>query len=544
MNCEPPATPDQETFMPNITIDNKSINVPEGATILDAAQALGIVIPTLCFLKEFLPLTSCMVCVVKVEGHKNLLPACATRVQEGMVVLTDDPVVATARRTAIELLLSDHVGDCIGPCQIACPAGMDIPRMIRHIAEGQYEKAIETIKEDIALPAVAGHICPAPCEKACRRGQTGEPVAICLLKRYAAELDLAEKAPYQPVVSHSLNKKVAIVGAGPAGLAAAYYLQRDGISCTIFDDREEPGGMLRYGVPEQDLPRTVLDAEIEQIRSLGIVFKQQVRIGRDLTLTQLLETFDAVFLGIGGAEAGDIEALGFDPKHVPLVVNQNTFQTEIPGVFAGGDMRRKLRLAARSLGDGKGAAISISQFLKGVPVTGSMRPFNSRMGRLEPAELARMSDPAGTIDRVQPLDRHKGLAEEQAIKEATRCLQCDCRKAASCKLRIYAQEYGANATRYQGKRRPFVRLDEHPDLVYEPGKCISCGICVRITQQQKENLGLTFIGRGFDVKVAVPFNQSIKKGLTKTAHEVVKACPTGALAFKDEYPWMSKPKES
>jgi ferredoxin len=519
--------------MPNLTIDARSISVPEGSTILDAARALGVEIPTLCFLKEISPLTSCMVCVVKVEGRKNLLPACGAMVHEGMVVLNDDPEVAIARRTALELLLSDHAGDCMGPCQTACPAGMDIPQMIRLIAEGRDDRAIEVIKEAIALPAVAGHICPAPCEKACRRGQIDKPIAVCLLKRYAAELDLAETTPYQPPVSPGQNKTVAIVGAGPAGLAAAYYLQRGGISCTVFDDHEEPGGMLRYGVPEQDLPRTVLDAEIEQIRCLGVVFRHQVRIGRDVTLTRLLETFDAVFLAIGDATAKDLETLGFDPKHVPLAVNQNTCETDIPGVFAGGGARRKLRLAARSMGDGREAAMSIVRFLKGEPVTGSVRTFNSRMGRLEPAELAQMmSGPAGTADHVQPLDRDKGLTEEQARHEATGCLHCDCRKAASCRLRIYAEEYGAKVTRYQGKRRPFVRLDGHPALIYEPGKCISCGICVRITGQQREKLGLTFIGRGFDVKVAVPFNQSIKEGLTGTAHEIVNACPTGALAFK------------
>jgi len=518
--------------MPKLTIDGQSVHVPEGATILNAAQALGIDIPTLCFLKELAPLTSCMVCVVKVEGRKNLLPACGTTVQEGMVVLSEDLVVHTARRTAFELLLSDHVGDCMGPCQIACPAHMDIPRMIRHIAAGRYDKAIEIVKETIALPAVTGHICPAPCEKACRRGQIDESVPICLLKRYAAELDLDGKTPYQPAVPPSRNKRVAIVGAGPAGLAAAYYLKRDGFLCTILDDREAPGGMLRYGVPEQDLPRSVLDSEIEQIRRLGVVFKQQVRVGRDLTLVELLETFDAVFLGIGNATAKDLETMGFDPKHMPLRVEQHTYQTDIPGVFAGGDVVRKRRLTARSLGDGKEAAVSIAQFLMGDPVTGSKRPFNSRMGKLEPTELMQLAGAISTGDRAQPLDRHHNLSKEVASSQAKRCLHCDCSEAVSCKLRIYAQAYGAKAAQYRGKRRPFIRVDEHPDLVYEPGKCITCGICVRITEQHREKLGLTFIGRGFDVKIAVPFNQSMEAGLTRTAHEVVTACPTGALTFK------------
>ncbi len=527
--------------MISLTIDGKSIDVSEDTTILDAAKALGIHIPTLCYSKEIKPLTSCMICVVKVEGRGNLLPACATKVEEGMVVMNNHPKVRKARRTALELLLSDHVGDCMGPCQIACPAGMNIPLMIRHIESGRYDKAIEVIKRDIALPAVTGHICPAPCEKGCRRGQIDEPVAIRLLKRFAAELDLFEPTPYRPAVSRDTGKKVAIVGSGPAGLAAAYYLQLAGITCTVFDNRDEPGGMLRYGVSEQDLPRSVLDAEIEQIRSLGVVFKQQIRVGTDLPLEELLKTFDAVFLGMGNVQPENIEILGFDPAHVPLVVDKNTYQTEIPGVFAGGDMRRSLKLSVRSLEDGKRAAMSIDKFLRGETLKDSKRQFNSRMGKLEPEELAQLAGPAGTAQRAQTFESDNGPPKEQAQQEASRCLHCDCRKLDSCKLRIYAQKYEAKATHYRGKRRPFVLMNEHPDIIYEQGKCINCGICVRLTEQQQEKLGLTFIGRGFDVKVAVPFNQSTQTGLTKTAHDVVKACPTGALAFKSE---RSSPNQS
>ena len=518
--------------MINITIDGKSVKVPVGTTILEAAESIGIKIPTLCYLKELLPITSCMLCIVKVEGRRNLLPSCATKAEEGMVIFNDDPDITLARRTALELLLSDHVGDCIGPCQVACPAGMNIPQMIRNMEAGKYDKAIEVIKEHLALPAVTGYICPAPCEKACRRGQVDEPIAVRLIKRCAAEMDLAEASPYRPSVLPELNKKVAIVGAGPAGLSAAYYLQQEGISCTVFDNREEPGGMLRYGVPEEELPRSVLDAEIEQIRCLGVEFRQQVKVGRDITFEEILKDFDAVFLGVGKVESVDLEKLGFDKGQKTLNVNKDTLQTDLPGVFAGGDVRKGLKLTVRSLADGKKAAISILQLLSGKTVKGILQPFNTRMGKLEPEEFSEFSDSAAKIDRNKIIQPENGLNREQASHESKYCLHCDCRKESSCKLRIYAEEYGAKTTLYRGKRRVFERKIEHPDVIYEPGKCVSCGICLRITEMQKENPGLTFIGRGFDVKVAVPFDKSISEGLSKTAREVVNTCPTGALAFK------------
>lgn len=530
--------------MINLTIDDRSVQVPDGATILDAAESLGIKIPTLCFVKSLLPITSCMLCVVKVEGRRNFFPACAAKAEEGMVVKTNHPDVITARRTALELLLSDHVGDCTAPCQVACPAGMNIPQMMRHMASGQYESAIEVIKEHIALPAVTGYICPAPCEKACRRGQIDEPIAVRLIKRCVAELDLSKSLPYKPDLSFEYKKKAAIVGSGPAGLSAAYYLQIKGVSCTVFDDREAPGGMLRYGVPEDKLPRSILEKEIEQIRRLGVVFKQKVCIGRDLSLDELLTSFDAVFLGIGKVEAVDLKTifaagragfrprLGLDPEKTTLKVHKDTLQTDYPGVFAGGDIRKGLRLTVRSLADGKKAAESMIRFLKNGHVTDVLRPFNSRMGKLEPEELRQLSGSGEKAERSHQVDDQKGLSPERASKEADYCLNCDCRKALSCRLRIFSEKYGAKATQYRGKRRKFIIVNEHPDLIYEPGKCISCGICVRITEQYRENFGLTFIGRGFDVKVAVPFDKSIREGLTATAAEVVKACPTGALAFR------------
>ena len=265
--------------MPTLFIDNREVHVDDGATILDAALKLGIEIPTMCFKKGYEPSTSCMLCVVKVNDRPNLVPACGNPAEEGMRVDTVCEQVQQARKAALELQLSDHLGDCLGPCHVICPAQMNIPRMIRQIAAGKLDEAIVTVKQDIALPAVLGRICPKPCERGCRRAAIDEAVSICLLKRYVADVDLQSASPYIPVCRPSQDKKVAIVGAGPAGLAAAYYLQQDGFACMVFDEHEKPGGMLQYGVPEEELPRDVLDKEVALIEKLGVNFEGKTRIG-------------------------------------------------------------------------------------------------------------------------------------------------------------------------------------------------------------------------------------------------------------------------
>ena len=164
--------------MPKLRIDNREVEAESGSTILDAAEKLGIEIPTMCFLKDCKPSTSCMVCVVKVVGLDYFVPACGAVAKEGMRVESNSQEVLQARRMALELLLSDHVGDCMGPCQVTCPANMNIPLMIRQISQGRLLDAIATVKKDIALPAVLGRICPAPCERACRRALYDDAVSI------------------------------------------------------------------------------------------------------------------------------------------------------------------------------------------------------------------------------------------------------------------------------------------------------------------------------------------------------------------------------
>ena len=168
----------------NLTIDKRPVSVNEGSTVLNAAETLGISIPTLCYTPGYKPNSTCMLCVVHEMNTDSLILACSMPAKEGMVVETDTENVRIARKDTLDLLLSEHVGDCEAPCQRACPANMNIPLMIRQIQERKFEEAISTVKKDIALPAVLGRICPAPCEKVCRRAAHDKPLSICLFKTF------------------------------------------------------------------------------------------------------------------------------------------------------------------------------------------------------------------------------------------------------------------------------------------------------------------------------------------------------------------------
>ena len=284
-----------------LEIDGRRVSADADQTILDAARGVGIAIPTLCHDRQLEPFASCYVCVVKVKGARGLLPACSTKVAHGMVVETNSLEVRQSRKAALELLLSDHYADCIGPCQLACPAGIDIQGYIALAAIGKYREAIALVKEHNPLPSVCGRVCTRPCEvKGCRRTLLDEPVGIDYIKRYIADLDLAGGDAWRPEPAPVTGKRVAVVGAGPAGLSAAYYLAVRGHDVAIFEAQPEPGGMLRYGIPEYRLPKQVLDLEIAQILGLGATLQTNQVLGRDFTIASLRDDgFDAIFLGIG-----------------------------------------------------------------------------------------------------------------------------------------------------------------------------------------------------------------------------------------------------
>ena len=240
--------------MINLTINGKAVQAPEGSTILEAARSAGIYIPTLCYDEAVEVYGACGLCVVEAEGIPKLLRSCSAKVSEGMVVNTESERVVRSRKIAMELLMSAHDGDCVAPCQLNCPARTDCQGYVGLIANGEYDAALKLIKNKIALPASIGRVCPHPCEKACRRKNVEEPINIAQLKAFAADMDLKSDS-YIPEVQEATGKKVAVIGGGPAGLTAAYYLTIMGHSVTVYDMMDKMGGMLRYGIPSTDFPR-------------------------------------------------------------------------------------------------------------------------------------------------------------------------------------------------------------------------------------------------------------------------------------------------
>jgi formate dehydrogenase major subunit len=704
--------------MITLTIDGRRVTVPPETSVLDAARWLGIRIPTMCHVPGIEPAASCFLCAVQIEGRRTLSPSCAMPVAEGMVVATDSADVRAVRKMALELLLSDHAGECVAPCAAKCPAGLDIPGFVKGIATGDTRRAMQVLANRLALPGSLGRICQRLCEQACRRCDLDQGLAIGALHRYAADQDRASAAPLLPARAPATGKAIAIVGAGPAGLAAAWYLLQQGHVCTLFDAHPLPGGMLRYGIPAFRLPKDALDAEIAGLRTLGAHFRMGARWGEDFTLAELRGTYDAVFVAIGAQQAqglrclgeehalagigflgqvaqgnppplGDdvvvlgggntavdcarsavrlgarnvrilyrrsrqempclmeeVEAAEAEGVHVDLLVaplrlevvagealptprgypgrgagrerffggesarptnllltcqrmtlgepdasgrrrpvplegsefavacstaiaaigqsvpralaereglavtargiaaDPGTLATNLPGVFAGGDAVLGPDLAVRAVAAGRIAAASIHQYLTGQAVTGEPAIAGIAMQPVDDAERAAIFRAIESAARVRapeiPMERRlacfdeveQALPHADAVREARRCLSCGCRKADCCLVRSLATEYDVDVYRFAGQRRRFSQDLSHPEIVYEPGKCISCDACVRIAAAAGEELGLATIGRGFDVAVAVPFGRPLSEGLRHAAQRCAAACPTGALALR------------
>jgi len=309
-----------------VTIDGREVACDRGETILEAARRVGINIPTLCYEPRLPATAACRMCIVEVEGARKMVPSCSAAVADGMVVRTDTEKIRAMRHLYLELLLSDHNSFCTPPCRDACPTHIKIPQFLDYISRRDYENGVRKLREDLPFPGVLGRVCPRPCEGPCRRQLVEEPITICQLHRFMADQtrDAEQEGelllPVEPKAD--TGKRIAVIGGGPAGMAAAFYARLEGHSVKIFEALPRIGGMLRYGIPSYRMPRDVLDAETNILWRLGVELQVNSRLGVDYQIEDLFaEGFDAVFLALGAFNSNDMGVPGEDADGVITAVD-------------------------------------------------------------------------------------------------------------------------------------------------------------------------------------------------------------------------------
>ena len=681
-----------------VTVNKREMEVFEGLTILQALLQEDVHIPHLCYdIRLERSNGNCGLCVVELgEGAEvREVKACQTPIKEGMVINTNTAKLESYRKVRLEQILSDHNADCVAPCVQTCPANIDIQMYLRHAANGNFENALRVIKDSNPFPLVCGRVCPHPCEAQCRRNLVDTPVAINFVKRFVADWDMARDKAWMPAKKPSTGKKIAIVGAGPGGLSAAYYSAINGHDVTVFERQPEAGGMMRYGIPEYRLPKATLDKEIDLIKNLGVKIQTGKALGTHLRLEDLQNDFDTVYMAIGSWRASPLNiegenlegvwlginyltqqtkgvdinlgdtvvvvgggntaidcarvALRKGAKHVKLIyrrtqeempaepyeveealkegvemlflmapnsitlkngrkqldcikmqlgepdrsgrrrpvpvegsnivieadtiigaigqstntqflyndlpvklnkwgdieIKGSTLQTSEDNIFAGGDCVTGPATVIQAVAAGRHAAESMDSYLMKGYVKEDKVDYSCSRGSLEDLpkwefetmpRLARHVMPSipeaarkGNFNEVET-----GLSEQDARDEARRCLRCGCHERYDCHLRKEACDHNIAFAKPVHERPYLPIVEDHPYIVRDHNKCISCGRCIAACAEVEGPDVLTFYMKQGRQLVGTKSGLPLQETDCVSCGQCVNACPCGALEAKSE----------
>ena len=312
----------------------------------------------------------------------------------------------------------------IPPCTATCPLHCNAQGYVALISQGKFKEALALVREKLPFPGILAYACSHPCEKECKRIEEDHPIPICHLKRFL--VDHVEEPEFEFTPSQEKDQKVTIIGGGPSGLVAAYDLRKMGYQVTVFESRNELGGLLTHGFPSYRLPRQVIEKDLSIINKMGIEIRLNTEVGKDVSPETLLQSFDAIFISVGvaGAESMTLIFKGLKRTRKGLIqVNPISLETNLEGIFAGGDSVTGPGTIIDSMAHGRKAAISIDRYLRGEDLLEGREsegkqtsPFQSALPN--PKRKERETLP----DMVKPLST--GLTPEEAIEEAKHCLNC------------------------------------------------------------------------------------------------------------------------
>jgi heterodisulfide reductase subunit A-like polyferredoxin len=335
----------------------------------------------------------------------------------------------------------------IPPCTATCPLHCNAQGYVALISQGKFKEALALVREKLPFPGILAYACSHPCEKECKRIEENHPIPICQLKRFLVDHVVEPEFEFAP--PQEKDQKVAIIGGGPSGLVAAYDLRKMGYEVTLFESRNELGGLLTHGFPSYRLPRQVIEKDLSVINKMGIEVRLNTEVEKDVPAETLLQSFDAIFISVGitGAESMTQFFHGLKKtRKGSIQVNPISLESNLKGIFAGGDAVTGPGTIIDSMAHGRKAALSIDRYLRGEGLMEGrelegkqISPFQSTLPdskRKERETLPDMVKPLGT-----------GFTAEEAIEEAKYCLNCggcsdcgECAKYCQPKAVVYGMK--------------------------------------------------------------------------------------------------------